>query len=746
MKEQIHNLTMIFGGFWHCIEWLLLLIILLLIHIYIKPKVLRITFSFFFSLFLVLELSSLYITQQFIGYSYYVHFNVRGTESLLLIFSTQILLSLIIYSFLTILFNKSNKINEFLQKFFSLKNIFIIISFTILTSFFILFKSNYFLDETNSLFNSISFTNNSKDFDEVLERNKMYNYIKTDKVLAKKGKNIIIISLESFELAFLEDEKFSKLTPNLRKLKSEWDFLKVYENHGSDWTSGSLYTSLTGLPAFFGLNGNNIFQNSIHSDIPSIIDALKKVNYENIYMNGNADHSGIKEMLFVLGFDKIIDKKNISQEIKLSSYGIRDMDLFNLAKQEISLQKQKNNPFNLFISTSDTHFPNGIYDKRMEKRIPKNESEYLFMIQAVDNMVGDFINYLKKNHLLDNTAVFIYPDHLKMGDNSIFLNQPERSLYVISNTNLSKFKKNDSKLYQIDIPKIILNGAEVESNIKFLTDYIEGDKNKYIEENINEITNLNTSGFKRFNTEYVNLPFDSKTYSKIIKDTLRFIAHAGGKINNDTYTNSLEALDYNYKKGFRIFELDIIKSKDNKYVAAHDWEHWKEITNYKGTIPPTLQDFLNKKIYNKYSPLGINEINNWFKNHPDAILVTDKINEPKLFSEAFIDKNRLMMELFTTEAVFEGIQCKIKSAMPSTIVIPYLKKYSAKELKKLGINNLSVSRRYLYINPDFLSDCLKEGILPYAFHLNADPGIDEKYVLKYESDYFYGIYADDWDF
>ena len=39
----------------------------------------------------------------------------------------------------------------------------------------------------------------------------------------------------------------------------------------------------------------------------------------------------------------------------------------------------------------------------------------------------------------------------------------------------------------------------------------------------------------------------------------RYIAHAGGEVNGVKSTNSKHALDENYKKGFRIFELDIIE-------------------------------------------------------------------------------------------------------------------------------------------------------------------------------------------
>jgi hypothetical protein len=41
-----------------------------------------------------------------------------------------------------------------------------------------------------------------------------------------------------------------------------------------------------------------------------------------------------------------------------------------------------------------------------------------------------------------------------------------------------------------------------------------------------------------------------------------FIAHAGGAIGHYTYTNSLEALNSNYEKGFRFFEIDLSWTSD----------------------------------------------------------------------------------------------------------------------------------------------------------------------------------------
>jgi hypothetical protein len=121
-----------------------------------------------------------------------------------------------------------------------------------------------------------------------------------------------------------------------------------------------------------------------------------------------------------------------------------------------------------------------------------------------------------------------------------------------------------------------------------------------------------------------------------------FIAHAGGEIDGYKYTNSLEALDLSYSKGARLFELDILETADKKLVASHDWNDG---------LPLTYEAFLAQKVEGKFTPLDLASINQRFAQHTDAILITDKINDPQKVVEAFQFPDRLRMELFSWEAV-----------------------------------------------------------------------------------------------
>lgn len=116
----------------------------------------------------------------------------------------------------------------------------------------------------------------------------------------------------------------------------------------------------------------------------------------------------------------------------------------------------------------------------------------------------------------------------------------------------------------------------------------------------------------------------SKHINKITNFNTLMIAHAGGGIDNNTYTNSYEALNYNYKKGFKYFEIDFSFTKDFKLVCLHDWE--KDFTSAFGkniSRPTTLEEFekLNDKY--QYTKCTLDGLNLWLEKHPNSFIITD---------------------------------------------------------------------------------------------------------------------------
>ncbi|MFK7924365.1 MAG: sulfatase-like hydrolase/transferase, partial [Bacteroidia bacterium] len=763
-------------------------------------------------------------------------------------------------------------------------------------------------------------------------------YVRPHEIEANAGKNVIILSLESLEHSFLYDN-LSHLTPNLNALSQEFSIYPMTQLDGGNWTQGSLYTFMTGVPFFSNASNENLFVGAQQSYLTSISHVFDAANYSQRYIMGKPEFGSTDQLINMLGIE-LISEKNVTDSYPLSPWGLHDKDLFNEIKKSLAFFKGEKKPFVLYASTVSTHGPDGIYDERMNQWVEPQAGNLEFTVKSLDYLIGDLMQFLKSESLLENTVFYIFPDHKLMGNTFNVGNQFQepRELFLLTNGEGqgARSKEKNRSLCQIDLPKIILEGAGIKHNASFLSDYIEDDPPVFLAKNRQSILSLNESAIKlntfggdlllyldgdeelvlksgknriiipgidhkaqkaamisfdekmrpsfelrQANIAYTNpleephificrkgkrlyayyrvgnqnltyeeglgqvlipaklhakakkalafqntlfkeVPKDlteialvandkvrlvssshwsperlhpssvmagkqlmpafrgvnlltkneiglyrlqnfdtyqeSQTVSSLIKaidslqkqkaffalvadisvgeyvkqdaetftqlglpvlaqlepnkayiayadhgfisemedervlslsfpfndaprkrsseqiekngaDKMRFIAHAGGSINGELYTNSLEALDTNYAKGFRLFELDIVITKDKFFVAAHDWNTWKSQSGYKGALPPTLAQFKQYKINNQYQSLDLEDINQWFIEHADAILVTDKINDPETFAPQFVDKNRLMMELFSEASVLKAQAMGIRSAMPSMNVI-----------------------------------------------------------------------------
>jgi len=104
------------------------------------------------------------------------------------------------------------------------------------------------------------------------------------------------------------------------------------------------------------------------------------------------------------------------------------------------------------------------------------------------------------------------------------------------------------------------------------------------------------------------------------------------------------------------------------------------------------------------------------------------------------------MELFTLDAIKEGIDAGIRSAMASWNVLSGMNGDKVQALKQMGVTDVAASRRVIKDNLPLLVSLKNNGIRVYVFHVNYDKGKDEAYVICNDMDYIYGMYADTFDF
>ena len=463
----------------------------------IKNNIVRAVVATVGVVFIAAQMFSLYSTHTFVGYQFYVHANIRDVDGMQGVFLKQIVVVGSTAAVLWVVYFFSYRVLQRIlsrasrwERFAAMEMCALLL---VVMCGLVILRGNFVRDTKTLL--PLFASKHSDDFRAVLEQYGMGDYVSPEQIEAiADGRNVIVISMESMEKNILLCP--DSLTPRLNRLKNEWHTIDIYPNNGSSWTSGSLYTSLTGFPAEFGIGSNQIFHTAVHSNISSIVDVFRKNDYRTIFLIGNAEFSGTRSILTTFHFDEIIDYLCASNTFDVSAMGLHDRDLFALAKIKVEEQLGEGKPFFMFISTTDSHFPDGIVDPKMQGVVAPRNNGFDFCVSVLDYVVGDFIDYLRRRRVIDNTTIFLYPDHLKMGTPPTCGDPNDRRLYVISNS--ASLPQSQKKLYQIDIPHIILQGAGVRHNLRFLTDYIaDDDKNLWIEQHLIPLTEINTSGIVR---------------------------------------------------------------------------------------------------------------------------------------------------------------------------------------------------------------------------------------------------------
>ncbi len=130
------------------------------------------------------------------------------------------------------------------------------------------------------------------------------------------------------------------------------------------------------------------------------------------------------------------------------------------------------------------------------------------------------------------------------------------------------------------------------------------------------------------------------------------VAHAGGLIDGAYYTNSISALNFNYDRGFRVFEIDFHKTADGHDVCSHDWDE------FDGEAPD-LETFLTWRKSKKNPPCLIEELVAWLAEHSDAEIVTDPKTE---FERINIKLHGLFGERMIAQAYDAAQICSFRDA------------------------------------------------------------------------------------
>lgn len=249
-----------------------------------------------------------------------------------------------------------------------------------------------------------------------------------------KGKNVIVIHAESMQNYLLDTEINGKaIAPNLKKLASEgMYFSNFYAQESVGTSSDTEFTYSTSLlPATSG----TVFVSYWDREYPSIQKFLKKEDYYVFSMHANKGNMWNREVMHKqLGYDRFYyyDKDyKIDETIGL---GLSDKSFFKQSVQKIKTIKEKQGKYygTLIMLTNHTPFE-GLeettdldltykYTKTDELTGEKTEvtneylsntllGKYFTTAHYADEAIGELVDELDKEGLLEDTILVIYGDH-----------------------------------------------------------------------------------------------------------------------------------------------------------------------------------------------------------------------------------------------------------------------------------------------------------------------------------------------
>jgi len=234
-----------------------------------------------------------------------------------------------------------------------------------------------------------------------------------------KGKNVILISLESFQNWLINYEVDGQpVTPFLNELiKDSFYFNNFYHQTGQGKTSDAEFLNDNSL---YPLPSGAVFTTNAQNEFYALPEILRNNGYTTAALHGNNKSFWNRDLMYqALGYDHFFDETsyNVTEENSIN-YGLKDIPFF---EQSIPLLKSLPQPFHAKMITLTNHFPYILDDE--DVMIPRLKTgdgsvdRYVQTARYLDESLKIFFEQLKQSGLYDNTVVIMYGDHYGISEN-----------------------------------------------------------------------------------------------------------------------------------------------------------------------------------------------------------------------------------------------------------------------------------------------------------------------------------------
>jgi len=234
---------------------------------------------------------------------------------------------------------------------------------------------------------------------------------------SEKGnrKNVVIFILESWsgrDIGALGSEK--KITPFFDDLSRHGMLFTNFFATGIRTPEGvfSILCSFPNQPLAPIMDRSVVYQTRWRP----ISQILAETDYRTMFIHGaSLRFDNLKKFLKYIGFEKVMDKRNLSSAPYNSPLGYHDEDVLRRADEEFSTQNGR--PFLGVIYTIDTHPPFAIPQGFPELYPPTSlVNKYYNAMRYSDHALETFFNLAKTKPYFKNTVFLFVADHTRTRD------------------------------------------------------------------------------------------------------------------------------------------------------------------------------------------------------------------------------------------------------------------------------------------------------------------------------------------
>jgi len=226
-----------------------------------------------------------------------------------------------------------------------------------------------------------------------------------------KGKNLLLIHGESLQTIFIDDVfNGVELMPNVKKMASEGLFFTNFYSEESVGTSSD--TEFTLQNSLLPIGTGTVFVNFANNEYKSMPGILANNQYSTFSMHGNICEFWKRNQMYDhMGYQKFYCNTDYDQSEKIG-LGLSDKSFF---KQSVQKLKDIKQPFYGTMIMLSNHTPFHTNDLVEDYPVGKLEGtkmgNYLKMVHYADQAIGELLEELEKENLLENTVVVLYGDH-----------------------------------------------------------------------------------------------------------------------------------------------------------------------------------------------------------------------------------------------------------------------------------------------------------------------------------------------